>query len=106
MSTEIRKIHNKKHVNVWIDLQVKYIELLYGNDKTTISQRDILQKPPIHYKLPEILHVNMAIIKRYQIRRSFLKLIFKKITLPNLVMNMIKNYVGLETMEELFKFML
>lgn len=103
MSTEIRKIHNKKHVNVWIDWQVKYIELLYGNDKTTISQYDILQKPPIR-KLPEILHVNMAITKRYQIRRSFLKLIFKKIPLPDLVMNMIQNYVGLETMEELFKF--
>lgn len=104
MSTEIRKIHNKKHVNVWIDLQVKYIELLYGNDKTTTSQYDILQKPPIQYKLPEMLHVNMSIIKRYQIRRSFLKLIFKRITLPNLVMNIVKNYVGLETIEELFKF--
>lgn len=76
-----------------------YLQLLCNNR----SNYELILKPSIDCTLQEILHMKSAIIRRYQIRRKYLKIILNYIHLPDLIIKHVSTYIGLESLNDIFK---
>ena len=79
-----------------------YLKLLFRNETHYLNE-ELKFNHSIKYTHEEYLHMNMAISRRYKTRRSFLKTIMKRILLPDLVMDNITRYIGLEQLSDVFK---
>ena len=75
-----------------------YLQLLCNN----CSSYELILNPLIDCTFQEILHMKSAIIRRYQIRRKYLKIILKNIHLPDLIIKHVSTYIGLESLNDVF----